>query len=94
MKGVSGMTGCNHYALDFQNDYTQKTSMIEFLKPKGGDLREDFALVRDRVVHYHVERGDAVAGDHQEAVIAGVVDVTHLAAVGEFQVGEPRGMEG
>ncbi len=39
------MTGCNHYALDFQNDYTQKTSMIEFLKPKAVIFDWDNTLV-------------------------------------------------
>ncbi len=61
------------------------------VEPEGGHLGEDGALVRDAVGQDRVEGGDAVGRDHQEAAVAEVVGVAHLAAVeevGEVGLGE------
>ena len=64
--------------------------VAELAEPEQRHLREQFALARDRLAHDHVEGRQAVAGDHQDAVVADGVVVAHLAAREQRQGGEGR----
>ena len=54
--------------------------------PEGGHGRQHPALVGDGLGHDHVERADPVRGHHEEAAVAGVVELAHLARVDPWQV--------
>ncbi len=49
--------------------------------PEGRHGRQHAALVRDGLGHDHVERADPVRGHHEQAPLAGVVELAHLARV-------------
>src|SRR5205823_5383129 len=63
--------------------------VLQLAEPEDADAGEDSSLVGDAVGQDPVERADPVGGDDQEAAVAEVVDVAHLApAHGEaVQVG-------
>ena len=58
------------------------------VEPEIADLAEHLALARDRVGQHHVERAQAVGGDHQQVAIAQVEHVADLAAVDQVQAGQ------
>ena len=60
--------------------------VAELLEPERRHGGEHPALVGDRLGHHHVEGRHAVGGDHQQAAVAGVVDVADLAGVDVGQV--------
>ena len=68
--------------------------VAEFAKPEQGHLREQSALAGDWLVHDHIKRADAVAGHHQDAVIAHGVVVAYLAARQERQRMQLRCVQG
>jgi len=67
-------------------------------EPEVGDLAEHLALARDRVGQDHIERRQAIGGDHQEVVprwgtgrqslARDIEHITHLAAMAQGQAGE------
>ena len=56
-----------------------------FAKPEVGDLGEDLALVGDGRRKHVVEGRYAVAGDDEQVLSTGLVDVTHLAPAQEAE---------
>jgi hypothetical protein len=62
----------------------------EQLEPERRHGGEDPTLVRDLLVHHHVEGRDPVGGDQQQVVGAGVVDAAHLAFGHEGEVDSHR----
>ena len=58
--------------------------ILRIIKPELGHLRENRALFGDFVLQYHVKRGDAVCGDHNE-VCADVVDLADFSFFHHFQ---------
>ena len=63
---------------DLARDHVVGHEIGEALEPERRDAGKDLALVGDLVGQDEVVRGDAVAGNHEQAVAA-VVDVAHLA---------------
>ena len=59
--------------------------VLEFFKPEVGNLRKDFAFAGDGFGQDNVEGGQAVAGDHQHALVVDFVEVADFAGVGFFQ---------
>ena len=59
----------------------------ELLHPEQGDLVEDDAFVRDRLVHDDVKGGHAVRGDDEQG---GVVDIVNIADLTSVEQGECR----
>ncbi len=56
-----------------------QTLGAQLVKPEQRHLRQQRALAGNRLAHDHVKRTQAVAGDHQDAVVADGVVVAHLA---------------
>ena len=54
----------------------------QLFKPKQRHLRQQRAFARNRLAHDDVKRAQAVAGDHQNAVVA------HGVVVADFASGE------
>jgi hypothetical protein len=63
-------------------------------EPEVRHLGEDLALARDGVRQDDVERGQAVGGDDEQVVRVRLVDVAHLAAMEQLQVGKFRFEQG
>ena len=57
----------------------------ELFHPEQGDLVEDDAFVRDRLVHDDVKGGHAVRGDDEQG---GVVDIVNIADLTSVEQGE------
>ena len=57
-------------------------------EPVDGHGREHPTLLGDGLLHDHVEGRDPVGGHHQQAVVAGVVELAHLARLDERQAGQ------
>ena len=55
-------------------------------RTRTGHGREHPALVRDGLGHDDVERADPVRGDHEQAAVAGVVELAYLARVDPGQL--------
>ena len=51
---------------------------LRLAEPVGGQPGEHAALVWDLRRHHHVVRADAIARDHEQSVVAKVVDITDL----------------
>ena len=68
LRGVGGQQGAGH-------------DVGHLVAPEDGHGGEHPALVGDRLGHDHVEGADPVRGHHEQAVVAGVVELAHLARV-------------
>jgi hypothetical protein len=58
-------------------------NIVESIEPKGGNLVEHCAFVRNRIGQDHVKCGDAI-GDDEEQCLAQVEHFAHLAAAQFF----------
>jgi hypothetical protein len=61
----------------------------EVIEPEAGELRQHAALVGYALAHHHIERGQAVRGDHQQ-LVAEFVNVADLSPRKELDTGEIR----
>ena len=68
--------------------------VAEFVEPEQRHLREQNALAGNRLTHDDVKGAEAVAGNHQDAVVAHGVVVTHLATGKQRQGGQAGGVQG
>ena len=59
--------------------------VFQLLEPEVGNRGENFALVRNRFRQDHIERRQAVGGDHQHALGIDFVQIAHLAGVDLLQ---------
>src|SRR5256714_8692077 len=55
-------------------------AILQLSQPPGGDLGEDRAFVRNRLLHHDVERAYPVRRNEQDSLLVDVVHVAHLAA--------------
>ena len=75
----SGSRAPSGKSLELRRDHVVAHDVARQREPVQRERREHAALVGDRRRQDDVEGRDAVGGDEQQAVVAGVVDLPHLA---------------
>jgi hypothetical protein len=68
--------------------------VAQLVEPEQRHAGEQLALAGDRLAHDHVEGRQAVAGHHEDAVLAHGVVVAHLATRQQRQGGQGGGVQG
>ena len=65
---------------------------LEEVEPEEGELRQHASLLGNPCGQHVIEGRDAVCGDKEQLVIAGLEDIAHLAAGMEFEFWD-RGLQ-
>ena len=76
---LRALVGCDH-AFGVLAGEVVRHDVAQPRKPEQRHARQQLALAGDRLAHDHVEGRQAVAGHHQQPVVADGVVVAHLAA--------------
>ncbi len=65
----------------------------QIIEPEPGKGGKNFSLLRDRLIHHHIEGGNAVGGHHQQ-IFTQIVKVADFAPVQQVEGGEVGLMNG
>lgn len=59
----------------------------EFFKPEHGNLVKDLALIRNWIIHNHIEGRDSISSDDEEMVLH-FVNIPNLSAGNQREIGK------